>query len=165
MFTDRYADLHLHSSHSDGTETPAAVVAAAAAAGLSTIALTDHDTLTGLEEARQAGLLHGVETLNGIEISTSLGDKSVHITAYLFDEEDEGITTLVMRNGQGRSERLIRMVEKLGRLGYPVDLDDLLGFIGTRTPGRALLADYLVAHNYCPDKATVFGKLLGDGIC
>jgi len=163
MFTNCYADLHLHTNHSDGSDSPGEVVAQAANAGLSVIAITDHDTLSGLAEARAAGAVHGVETLSGIEISTSLGEKSVHIVAYLFDESNDAIQRLVANNGTGRSERLIRMVEKLNALGYAVDYDDLTAFIGKGTPGRALLADYLVKKEFFADKETVFGRLLGDG--
>ncbi|MBI4666055.1 MAG: PHP domain-containing protein [Nitrospinae bacterium] len=159
----KWADLHTHSRHSDGVENPAEIVRVAAEMGMSCLSLTDHDTCAGYPEMFEAGEKYGVEIIPGIEVSAHSGEKSVHVLGYFMDMESDDFKKLVSLNAEGRVSRMARMVEKLVALGYKVTLDDILGFTGEATVGRAQLARYLVKLGYFKTVEEVFEKLLGDG--
>ncbi len=163
MSAFRFADLHVHTTHSDGSDTPAEVVQKAAESGISCLAVTDHDTCSGLEEAAAASVKHGVELIAGIEISTYIGAKSVHILGYLMDINSDLIKKIVTGARSCRLERMERMVSRLNDLGYDINLDETLEFIGEATVGRALLARYLVHKGFFSSVGGVFDTILGDG--
>jgi predicted metal-dependent phosphoesterase TrpH len=116
-------DLHTHSLFSDGTFTPRAVVELARDRGLSTLAVTDHDTLEGLPEAFEAGAMVGVEIVPGVEFSTVAGGEGVHILGYYMDLEHEELSAELQRLREDRYTRGERMVAKLQELGYPITFD------------------------------------------
>ena len=107
-------DLHTHSTASDGTEAPAVVVAQAVAAGLDTVALTDHDTTLGWAEASDAAHGHGIVLVPGIEVSCSRRWQSIHLLAYLPDPQHPALVAELERARESRDTRLDRMVEKDG---------------------------------------------------
>lgn len=113
------ADLHSHSSVSDGTEPPAVVIRRAATAGLDVIALTDHDTVAGQREAASA-LPEGLILLPGAELSCRLEGHSVHLLAYLFDPENDELAGEMAEMRESRLYRARAMVDKLNELGAPV---------------------------------------------
>ncbi len=158
-----YADLHLHTTHSDGAETPEKVVSMAKRAGLSIVSITDHDTCSGLGFASQAARELGMELIPGIEISTCHHGKSVHILGYMIDINSEPLKKIVSRNKAGRFERMERIVSRLNKSGYTIDFDDLVEYAGSSTLGRAVLAKYLVLTGYFTNMDEVFEKCLGDG--
>ncbi len=157
-------DLHTHSTVSDGTDSPAELVAAAAAAGLDVMGLTDHDTFDGLAEAEEAGRRLGVEVLAGAEISTTLDGVTVHLLAYGCDTTDEPLLTELARLRGSRHERLARSLERLAALGMPLTADEVMAQVG-RSPslGRPHLADALVAKGYVADRTEAFERFLHDG--
>lgn len=159
----KFADLHMHTNHSDGVDAPAGMVRRASELGFSLISITDHDTCAGIAEAVEEGGRLGVEVLPGVEVSTYIGDKSIHILGYMMDIESEVFRTILVNNAEGRMERMERMVAKLNDLGYKVDMEDLLEYIGKGTVGRALLAKYLVHKKHFKSVEDVFNKILGDG--
>ncbi|MBI5160508.1 MAG: PHP domain-containing protein [Micrococcales bacterium] len=153
-------DLHTHSSASDGTEPPAALVREAADAGLAAVALTDHDTTAGWAEAFEAARGTGLEVLPGVELSTQLDGASVHILGYLVDPDDPPLRALM---DELRSERLHRAEAMVGRIGRDYDLtwDDVLAQTSPgATVGRPHIADALVAKGYVPDRSAAFGSIL-----
>lgn len=153
-------DLHTHSSLSDGTERPAVLMAAAAAAGLDVVALTDHDTWDGWEEAAAAVERTGVALVRGAEISTSAGGISVHLLSYLHDPAARGLGTAVARARDSRLGRARRMVERLA-LDFEVtwaEVEALLEPGGT--VGRPHIADALVARGYVTDRSAAFTEIL-----
>ncbi len=158
----KYADLHIHSVHSDGSDTPEKIVTRAAKLGFSCISITDHDICSGINEAVAAGEKYGVEILPGIEISTALGDKSVHILGYMMDTNSPYLKEIYSETRAGRLERMKRMVAKMNGLGYSLDLHELLEFIGDGTVGRGLLGRFLVEKGYFRSLDAVFEKCLGD---
>lgn len=158
----KYADLHIHSVHSDGSDTPENIVIRAAKLGFSCISITDHDTCCGINEAVAVGEKHGVEILPGIEISTAQGDKSVHILGYMMDINSPYLKEIYSETRAGRLERMKRMVAKMNGLGYSIDFSELLEFIGDGTVGRGLLGRFLVEKCYFKSLDAVFEKLLGD---
>jgi len=158
-----FVDLHLHSTCSDGADTPEEVVAKAAKFGFSCISITDHDTCKGYKKALKAALKHGVELIPGIEVSTQMGNRSVHILGYMVNHKSEAIEKIVSIAGKGRLERMKRIVSKLCKLGYRVDINGVIRFTGEGVLGRFLLAKYLVSIKQFKSTHEVFSKVLGDG--
>ncbi|AYF97083.1 PHP domain-containing protein [Protaetiibacter intestinalis] len=153
-------DLHAHSSVSDGTETPAELVAAGVAAGLGVLAITDHDSTAGWDQAFIAADGTGLEIVPGIELSTQLDYASVHILGYLVDPTD---AALVEATAAIRSERLHRaeaMVERIAA-DYALDWEDVLAQTTPgATVGRPHIADALVARGHVPDRSAAFATIL-----
>jgi 3',5'-nucleoside bisphosphate phosphatase len=158
-------DLHLHSNVSDGQLAPAAVLEAAAAAGLSTIALTDHDTAAGVPEALVAGHALGVQVIPGIELSTRSHEAEHHILGYWIDPE-----CAVMRQHQEvalarRRSRMHGMVEKLRGLGVEITFDDVVRAAGpdAQALGRPHLARALHEGGHTRYYGEAFVRYIADG--
>ena len=153
-------DLHTHSSVSDGTETPSQLMQAAAAAGLGTIALTDHDSTAGWSEAAEAARSVSVNLIPGMEFSTKLGHASVHLLAYLFDPSDAGIVAETARIRKARLTRAEQMVARIGA-DYELSWGDVLAQT-TRggTVGRPHIADALVANGLARTRSEAFEGIL-----
>jgi 3',5'-nucleoside bisphosphate phosphatase len=157
-------DLHTHTVVSDGTDTPAELVAHAAAAGLTVLGLTDHDTFDGVAEAVAAGQLLGIEVVPGMELSCSRGGQSVHLLAYGADPTDPALAEEMVRVRGGRSERLRPVLAKLAELGVPVTEESVLSFVGSSpSVGRPHIADALVAAGHVADRKEAFDRYLADG--
>lgn len=154
------SDLHMHSDHSDGTEPPARVVAAAHLAGLRTLALTDHDTTSGWAEAAEASTSLSMTLIPGMELSARHEWRSVHVLGYLFDPDDTDLRALTARI---RSSRLTRAREMAARIGRDYDLswDDIVAQTADgATVGRPHLADALVAKGLVRDRGEAFADIL-----
>lgn len=159
-------DLHLHTTASDGTLSPAALVSRAAHAGLRTISVTDHDTVAGIPEARAAAAALGLRVINGAEITGIENQRDVHLLAYFIDTEDAGLTSFLQRQRTDRIRRVREIAARLGALGYAVDVEPLLAVARSapgRSVGRPLLADALVTAGYARDRSDAFHRLLGKG--
>ncbi|MET0955932.1 PHP domain-containing protein [Cryobacterium arcticum] len=153
-------DLHTHSSVSDGTETPSQLVRAAAAAGLGTVALTDHDSTAGWAEASVAARTAGITLIPGMEFSTKVSYASIHLLAYLFDPSDAGI---VAETAHVRKARLTRAEQMVARIGadYALTWDDVLAQTTTGgTVGRPHIADALVANGLALTRSEAFAGIL-----
>ena len=138
------ADLHVHSSASDGTEPPAEVMRRAAQAGLDVVALTDHDTTAGHAQARRA--LPGSLTLvPGMELSCLLDGRSLHLLAYLFDPDDPQLAAQTRRIRGDRVRRAQAMVDRLAGLGVPITWGDVAAIAGSAVVGRPHIARAMVA--------------------
>lgn len=162
-------DLHTHSTASDGTDSPTELVAAAAAAGIDVLAITDHDTTAGWDEAA-AALPTGMTLLRGAEFScvspTGRGDRdvSVHLLGYLFDPGHEAVVTEQTRLRAERVDRLHRMTEKMAADGYPVDLETVFALLPEgASAGRPHLARALVAAGVVESVSAAFDTLLHNG--
>jgi predicted metal-dependent phosphoesterase TrpH len=158
-------DLHLHTTASDGLLDPAALVARAAAAGLTTMAITDHDTVGGVAPARRAGAGAGLEVVAGIEITAVEDGSDVHILGYFIDAEHAGLAQVLTTQRLDRARRVREMAARLAGLGYPVDVATLLESAGQggRSIGRPAIADALVAAGHAADRNDAFARLLGRG--
>ena len=153
-------DLHTHSSVSDGTETPAQLVRAAVAAGLGTMAITDHDSTAGWQEAASAASGTGLTIIPGMELSTRYSWKSVHLLAYLFDPLN---ADLVAETSRIRAARLTRAESIVTRIAADYDLswDDVLAQTTEgATIGRPHIADALVAKGHVPTRSAAFESIL-----
>ncbi len=137
------ADLHSHSSASDGTRPPADVITRAAAAGLDAIALTDHDTVAGMAEAA-AALPPGLALIPGMELSCRRDGHSVHMLAYLFDPGHPGLAGQCEAIRNSRTERARDMVARLNELGVPVTWDQVTAIAGGGVIGRPHIARAMV---------------------
>ena len=160
---DRAADLHLHTCYSDGTLTPAELAREASARGLSTIAVTDHDTLASFSEAQAAAREQGLELLPGIELSAQAGPNDVHLLAYLFDVEDPDLRRWLTEMQAARRRRLDAMLERLRRLGIALSLEDVLAVAGPGTVGRLHVARALAQRGVVHHANVAFDKYLGEG--
>jgi predicted metal-dependent phosphoesterase TrpH len=157
-------DLHTHSRASDGTETPAEVMRAAADAGLDVVALTDHDTADGWAEATAAAAELGLDLVLGIEISTRFGSAGVHLLAYLPDADDPDLVTILDRILEGRNARVPAILERLREVGVDLTEDDVRRVaMGTPATGRPHVADALVARGVVASRAEAFDRYLNPG--
>ncbi|MFB6368151.1 MAG: PHP domain-containing protein, partial [Gemmatimonadota bacterium] len=159
----RGVDLHLHSTASDGTETPAEVVERAARRGLEGISLTDHDTIDGLEEAQRAAEEHGLRFLPGAELSANEPGRSIHILAFGFDPSDGGLLDFLEGWREARAERAEEMVVKLRAQGLDLTMEHVREQAGGDILTRAHLGRALEAEGLVPDQETAFGKYLSRG--
>jgi 3',5'-nucleoside bisphosphate phosphatase len=157
---DRPIDLHTHSAVSDGTETPTQLVGAAVAAGLGAVAITDHDSTAGWQEAFAAASGTGLTVIPGMELSTNYGPASVHMLAYLFDPLDAGIVSETARIRDGRLRRAEKIVERIAA-DYDLTWADVLAESqdGT-TLGRPHIADALVRKGFVPNRSAAFESIL-----
>ena len=138
-------DLHTHSTASDGTQSPAAVIASAAGADLDVIALTDHDTTSGWDQAAAAAQHHGIALVRGIEISCKDKGISIHLLGYLHDPAAPDLLDELEHSRESRGTRAKRIVERISQ-DLPLDWDDVLEQIGPgATIGRPHIADAMVA--------------------
>jgi predicted metal-dependent phosphoesterase TrpH len=153
------SDLHLHSVHSDGTESPAQVMAAAHRHGLRTVALTDHDTTSGWAEAAEASASLGMTLLPGMELSARHEWRSVHVLAYLVDPDEPGLRAMTDRIRSSRLDRARLMADRISR-DYDLDWNDILEqTTDGATVGRPHIADALVARGLVRDRAEAFSSI------
>lgn len=153
-------DLHTHSVASDGTQAPADLVAEAAAVGLDVVALTDHDSTRGWDEAATAAARHGIALVRGAEISCARWGVSVHLLSYLHDPQAPGLLAETERARSSRESRARRMADRLAR-DYAISWDDVIAQAGEgATIGRPHLADALVASGAFPDRDAAFAQAL-----
>lgn len=155
-------DLHSHSNVSDGLDEPAALVRRMADAGLNAFALTDHDTLQGLPEARAEAKRRGIELISGAEISAEWGGQDdIHILALFVDEKNEHLNSALAQRQQERRTRGERMAAKLVEHGYALDLDAIRSDVGDGVWGRPHLARALVRGGHAKDNDDAFKRFLG----
>lgn len=160
----RFVDLHSHSTASDGTLGPGEVVRAAKAAGLSALALTDHDTVAGCAEAQEVAAEVGIDFLCGIEISCEFPRPgTLHLLGYGVDPTSPTLHDLTRRLIEGRTARNHRMIALLREAGMDVTLDELLAEAAGGTVGRPHLAAILIRKGYATDNADAFKRYLGQG--
>ncbi len=153
-------DLHAHSSVSDGTESPAELVAAGVAAGLDVLAITDHDSTAGWVPAFEAAQGTGITVLPGMELSTQLDGASVHVLAYLIDPAHPGLLAETERIRAERLHRAEAMVQRIA-VDYALDWNDVLAQTTPgATVGRPHIADALVARGHVPDRSAAFQSIL-----
>ena len=155
-------DLHTHSTASDGTRSPAEVMGDAALAALDVVALTDHDTTAGWEQAAEAARRLGVVLVPGAEVSCGSAGISVHVLSYLHDPAAPGLLAEMSRARESRERRAERMVEHLAQ-DYDLTWADVLEQVRDgATIGRPHLADALVAKGYFLSRDEVFATVLHD---
>lgn len=161
-----FADLHVHSTASDGVFSPAEIVRQAAEIGLEAIALTDHDTLAGVPEARLAAANAGIELVAGIELSCGWPGKdvSLHVVGLFLDETSESLVRLLDDQKKHRFHRAMEIIDRLQHLGFPMDpLRERFAASTEKVLGRPHVARYLVEIGAIPDFQQAFEQYLRRG--
>ena len=158
----RICDLHTHSNYSDGTLTPTELVHEAASNGIDALALTDHNTVNGLEEFFAAGERYGVETVGGVELTCEYGGREVHMLGlFVTAESRDVISEYCSKLTQSKYESNVRLVESLARAGYAIDsIEDIYARSGHGNVNRAHIAESLIAHGHVSSVSEAFSDLL-----
>lgn len=160
------ADLHTHSRASDGLFPALEVARRAYGAGLGALALTDHDTLAGLEEAGREAERLGLTFVPGCEISVDVAGRDIHLLAYFVTEHAPGLRTLLAGAERMRDERMRDMLVRLARAGLPLEEAEVRRqAVATRALGRLHVARALVARSHVGTLAEAFARYLGSGAC
>lgn len=158
------ADLHCHSSLSDGTLEPEILAERAKANGVALWALTDHDVLAGQARAREAALQMGLAWLSGVEVSVSFAGRVVHIVGLGFDADDAQLVEGLRRTRGGRGERAQQMSDSLAQVGIKNAYEGALRYVGNpELISRTHFARHLVETGVCSDVAEVFRRYLAEG--
>jgi 3',5'-nucleoside bisphosphate phosphatase len=155
-------DLHTHSDRSDGTDTPAELVERADQAGIDVLALTDHDTTEGWDEAADVARRRGLALVRGLEISCRFGGHGVHLLGYLPDPTYPPLAEELERVLAGRNSRLPAVLERLRGLGIDIEAADVRRVAGDAAAmGRPHVADALVVKGVVADRSEAFERFLG----
>ena len=160
-FTEGRADLHLHTTFSDGALSPQGLVKKAHDAGLKAIAITDHDHVGALEEAVDWGRTYGVEVISGLELSATFAEKDIHILAYFFDPTDKTLLEYLDVFRKERLRRAERIVEKLNKINIPITLNAVLEKAGEGSIGRPHIANALLDEGWTETYHEAFSKYIG----
>lgn len=160
---DERADLHIHTTASDGALSPARVVETAAALGLSAISLTDHDTVVGLDEAIEASQRFGIEVVPGIEFTTRHERLEVHVLGYFIDHRSPQLLDFLRVLTEKRFERGMKMVERLNEAGVSVSFERVMEIAGGGTVGRPHVARAIYEAGAVGSMDAAFGRFLQEG--
>lgn len=160
---ERYVDLHAHTVYSDGSVSPADLVTTAASYGASAVAITDHDTVGGLIEARAAADRAGIEFVDGIEISAEYSPGTMHILGYCIDANSPALKSKIEELQRARARRNPEIVARLQSLGFEMDYDEVLDVAGKEIVGRPHFARLLLAKGYVATMQEAFDKYLAKG--
>lgn len=157
------ADLHVHTTASDGTESPEEVVAQAASTGLGALAVADHDTVEGIEPAVEEGRRRGLEVLPAIELGTEHLGREIHMLGYMIDVCSPEFLEELAFFRDTRLERVTRMVARLNRLGLRISLQRVLEIAGSGSVGRPHIARALVEKGLAWSVEEAFNRYIGEG--
>ncbi|HNW92797.1 MAG TPA: PHP domain-containing protein [bacterium] len=158
---ERYADLHVHTTFSDGSFTPDEVARRARALGFAALGICDHDTVEGFPAARAAGVAHGIEVLPAIELSTKATAGQQHILGYCCDGTHPELVATLRRLRTAREDRMRLMLAKLGELGIDISTADLWALADGGAIGRPHLARLLQERGVVPTIQDAFVTLIG----
>lgn len=157
-------DLHVHTTASDGTLEPREIVAEAASIGLTGIAVTDHDTVSGIEEARSfAARQDNFEVIPGIELNTNAGSKEVHILGYFIDSNHDEMLERLVQIREARELRAVEMVRKLNDLGFAIDLFRVRELARGEILARPHVAQAMLEKGYVHSMKEAFDQYIGMG--
>lgn len=158
-----FADLHIHSTASDGTNSPSEVVRLSKEYGLNAIALTDHDTIDGLKEAIESAQKYNIEVIPGIELNSYDGEQDVHILGYFINYNDKIFKKRLEKIINSRIDRGTQIIKKLNKLNINISLEDVLEFANDNFIGRPHIAQAMVKKNYVETVKEAFEKYIGEG--
>ena len=156
-------DLHIHSTASDGVKSPSEVVRMALTLGLSVIAPTDHDTLSGIGEARQAAVGTGLDVIPGVEVNSEGEWGDLHFLGYYVDTGNVPLQSCLETVRDGRVVRARRMVERLRDLGMSLDWEQVRALAGGPSVGRPHVARALVDQGYVSSVQEAFDRYIANG--
>jgi predicted metal-dependent phosphoesterase TrpH len=157
-------DLHTHSTFSDGSYTPSELAQMASEAGLTAMALTDHDSTKGVAEFLKACEGTGVRGIPGVEISANVDKGTLHMLGFFVDHESEEFDVSLGRIRRGREDRNVEIVKKLCDVGFELTMEEVAAYAGEDVVGRPHFAKAMIEKGYVKDKGEVFNKYLGKGL-
>lgn len=156
-------DLHLHTTHSDGSLSPTDVLRLAHKAGVTALAITDHDIVTGIPEAIAAGAELGIEIIPGVEISSRVGNSELHILGYCLQWQDQELNRRLAFLRESRHSRNPQIIERLRALGLDVTYEEVRALAGTDAVGRPHIARLLMDKHYVTSAKDAFDRYLAEG--
>lgn len=161
MSDDFRADLHIHSTFSDGTFTPKEIVLLAKEIGLKGLSITDHDTIEAYDTLFDLTKEHGLEVITGVEFSTYCNGQSVHILGYNFDVHNENLLKFCKSHQERRKERNLAMLKKLKAVGKEIKEEEILAF-NDKSTGRPHIALAMINRGYVSSVQEAFNLYLGE---
>lgn len=156
-------DLHMHSIFSDGTSTPEELIEEGNRAGLTAMALTDHDTVSGVARFLTAAQTAGIRALSGVEVSADSDTGTMHILGYGVDPANPSLVEHLAWIRQGRDERNQEILQKLNQLGLRLTYEEIASYAGADVVGRPHFAQAMIAKGYVRDKRDAFDRYLARG--
>ena len=157
------ADLHCHTTASDGLLSPTELVQLAAKLGLKGIGITDHDTIQGWKEAEEAGANYQIKILKGIELNTDWGGKEVHILGYEVDSSSDYLTDKLRVLRTAREKRMVEILDRFKDLGINISVDEVRQFAQGESIGRPHIAQVLIERGYVKTIREGFDRYIGTG--
>ena len=156
-------DLHSHTTASDGALSPRELVKLAAKHGVKVLAVTDHDSVSGLPEAIDEAAKHGIEIVPGLEINCDVEGAEIHVLGYCVDWQAEWFETFLAGQRAERTARVHRIVERLAELGVPVTADEVFAICKEGSPGRPHVAQAMVKRGHVKSVREAFDRYLRSG--
>ncbi len=156
-------DLHTHTTYSDGFYSPEELVKKAKLAGIEVIGISDHDNIAGILEAAEVGKKIGVEVIPGLEISSDIRDREIHILAYFFEPDNPELERYLTFFREERLKRAIRIINKLKSIGFNISIDDVLETAQNCAVGRPHIAQTLLEKGLISSYYEAFNKYIGNG--
>ena len=158
----KIVDLHAHTTESDGSFTPEELILEAKRVGLSEIAITDHDSISGIKKAAPIAAECDIELIPGVELSTDYNGKEVHVVGLFIDIENKYFLRKIKEFKENRDNRNAIMVENLQKEGFSITMEDLMAENPDCVITRANIARFLYEHGMIPTIQTAFEKYIGD---
>ncbi len=155
-------DLHIHTLFSDGTNTPEEIILLAKSKGLKAIAISDHDTLNAIEQAKQYGKIHDIEIISGIEISADFNGKEIHILGYFLDEKNTALLKQLEIFEKTREKRNLELIQKFKELNIDIDLDYVKSLAGETILTKLNFARALFEKGYANSSKEAFSLYLAE---
>ena len=156
-------DLHLHTTHSDGSVSPSEVLRLAHKAGVTALAITDHDIVSGIPDAIAAGAELGIEIIPGVEISSCIGKSELHILGYCMDWQSPELIRRLAALRVSRHTRNPQIIERLRALGLEITYEEVRALAGTDSVGRPHIARLLIEKKYVSSAKDAFDRYLAEG--
>jgi predicted metal-dependent phosphoesterase TrpH len=160
---NRKIDLHMHTTFSDGFYSPQELVEKAKSSGLDVISITDHDNIKGIKEATEIGRESGIEVIPGVEISSEIGSREIHILGYFFDPDNEELEHYLNFFREERVKRASRIVKRLNNLGFEITLEQVLDKAKNSAVGRPHIANVMLENKIVSSYFEAFNKYIGNG--
>jgi len=162
MSAESFADLHLHTVHSDSTLSPFELVEQACQVGLSTIAITDHDTVDGIPEAKKKAEELGIRVIPGVELTAYHNGREIHVVGLFIDITNSAFLTEIEKLRDARLKRVETIARKLEQLNAPIDVQELIDSAGGGSVGRSHLAEMLLQKGHVDSLSEAFWRYLGN---
>lgn len=156
-------DMHIHTIESDGTYTPEEIIVRAIKNNVIALAITDHDTVSGVEKGKEIADKYGMEFIKGIEISCNEDNLEIHILGYFLNLDDKNFLSELDELEKARDKRNRKIIEKFEKIGIIIDIEELKTFAPGKIISRLHFANYLLEKGIVSSKNEAFSKYLGNG--